>query len=89
MQGTSSQGGASMQGSPPTLPRILNLATDRLDQLDRRGEGHGPEARVLNELVAIGIRCVEEGILSELPGAHDPPRFAWPDRPAPFANDAA
>lgn len=71
------------------LPAILNAVTDRRAELDRLGRGHDAEAVLLDRLLDLGIEAVERGVLAEVRGPHDPPRFAWPDRPAPFPNEAA
>ena len=89
MQVASSQGPPSERRSPPSLPAILNLAVDRFVELDRRGQGHGREAAGLSRLVAVGIQLVANGTLDELTGPNGQRRFAWPDRPAPFPEDAA
>ena len=88
-----SAGEGTPAGSPSPsardLPAILNAVTDRLAELDRLRRGHDVEAVLLNRLLDVGIEAVERGVLAEVRGAHDPPRFAWPDRPAPFPNEAA
>ena len=71
------------------LPAILNAVTDRLGELDRLGRGQDVEAVILHSLLHIGIVAVERGVLAEIRGPHDPPRFGWPDRPAPFPDEAA
>lgn len=71
------------------LPAILNAATDRLAELGGLGRGHDAEAVLLDRVIDVGIEGVKRGVLSELRGPRRPPRFAWPDRPAPFLDDAA
>jgi hypothetical protein len=55
--------------------------------LDTQGRAHDLEAVLLSPLLRIGIEGVERGDLGELRARHDPPRFCWPDRAAPFNDD--
>jgi hypothetical protein len=89
MQDASWQEPPTERSSPPSAVAILNHATDRLNWLIAHGQARSPEAAILNRIVEVGADGVEEGVLTELRGCHDPPRFAWPDRPAPFEDDAA
>jgi hypothetical protein len=89
MQDTSWQERRTERHPPPSAVAILNHATDRLNWLSEHGKARSAEAAILSRIVDVGADAVEEGILTELRGYHDPPRFAWPDRPAPFENNAA